>query len=158
MTLTITDAQNYSTKKDGSPILDREGKQKYRSRIKTVEKGDTWLTGFVYRELNAGDVIDAKIEIEEYQGAEQLRFSVIPNKTAQAQATQEKIDERVEKESTLVLLRTISESVQKIERHLITEGHIQAIKKPEEVVQITEEDLGEEFDIFAKDDLPDFGN
>lgn len=129
MKLTITEAQNYDKKKDGTQLVDRRGRQQFRSRIKTVEKGNEWLTGFVYKALNAGDVIDAEVKSEMYQGNPQLRFEVKVAPSQQAEAAQSNTSVLSELRAHTVFLKQILDKMDGIYMSISTHQTIDAMRK-----------------------------
>lgn len=92
MKLTIAEAQNFATKKDGSPMTDSRGKAQFRCVIKTVEKGEQRIGGFSYTELKAGEVIEADLKTEMYQGQPQLKFSIVTNPQRAVEASRNNSD------------------------------------------------------------------
>lgn len=128
MQLTITQVQNYDKKKDGSQILDNKGRPKYRSVIKTTEKGDQFLTGFVYKPLNVGDIIEAKVTEDVYNGNTQLRFDVIPDFKQQGQGAQSNSDVLAELRTHTVLLRDIGKTLEGMGMALSTHQTIESLK------------------------------
>lgn len=75
--LTITRISSTDKKKDGS-ILEGKFGTYFRVGIQTEEYGDQWLNGFSNRvpEYAVGDVIEAVVTTEEWQGKEQLKFKL----------------------------------------------------------------------------------
>lgn len=139
MELTITSVQNYDMDKKGNLIKDNKGVQKYRSVIKTNEKGNDFLTGFVYRPLNVGDVIDATITQEQYNGMTQLRFAINPKARNMAQAAQSTSDVLSELKNHTVFLKGILDRVEAIHMAISTHQTIENLKPKED--KFTPEDL-----------------
>lgn len=129
MKLTITEAQNYDKKKDGSQLVDRRGRQQFRSRIKTVEKGNEVLTGFVYKPLNAGDVIEADVKTEMYQNAPQLRFEIKVAPSQQVEATRSTTEVLSELRAHTVFLKQILDKMEGIYMSISTHQTIEAMRK-----------------------------
>ena len=124
MKLTITQATNYDKKKDGQQILDNRGKQKYRSVIKTVEHGEEFLSGFVYNPLKQGDVVEALIEEEMYNGKKNLKFTLAPRAKEGGNP-----DILSEMKTHTIVLRAIHEELERITNVLSTNQHIADMKK-----------------------------
>lgn len=148
MQLTITDVRSYHTKKDGSALIDRKGNPYIRTQIKTIEKGNEMLSGFVYQELKVGDVIEAKVETETYQGQPQLRFSIAPNMQRVAAGAENTSAVLAELKSQTAMLREIENSLSTFINGLTTEKLIADITSP----KVPEP----ETDVFPDDDLPGF--
>lgn len=159
--LTITEAYNDDKKRDGSQILDNRGRQKYRSRIKTSEKGEAFLTGFVYKPLMAGQVIEADVIQEEYNGQPQLRFTLkqTPQEKIQSTNTGEVLTEM---KTHTVFLRQILGTLEDIRIALATHKTIESMKKPEpakDPLDTFDENIGElPTDAMPVLDEDDFGN
>lgn len=77
MELKITSVQHYTTKKDGSPLIDKRGKPYQRAVIKTEQTGTEFVSGFVYEPLKEGQVIEANVIDDTYNGKLQKKFSII---------------------------------------------------------------------------------
>lgn len=169
MKLTLTQAYNDDKKKDGSPILGKNGQQKYRARIKTVEKGDEWLTGFVFKPLNKGDVIEAEVKSGIYNNAPQLTFDIVTKPQSAAPAYMPEV--LSEMKNHTVFLKNILSEIQRIGMSISTHQTIQAIKGPtytsgattdaavgdfmtEGTPVLSEDDYGDPFGF----DLPDADN
>lgn len=130
MKLTVNQATNYDKKKDGGLITDNRGKQKWRTVIKTNEYGDEFLSGFVYRPIQVGDVIEAEIKTETYNGAEKKVFSIVTPTAQKAEATQSSSDILSEMKTHTVLLKEILNKAEGIYMSISTYQTIESIKKP----------------------------
>jgi hypothetical protein len=91
----LTKIYKTSNKKDGSPLIDRNGKPFTRLSIKVQEYGDKWLSGFsnpsnqTWRE---GDTVEIEVE----QSGQYLNFKQPNPRTAnlqQLQTIEKKLDE-----------------------------------------------------------------
>jgi hypothetical protein len=164
MKLTVTSAQNYDKKKDGTAMLDgKTGRQKYRSVIKTVERGEEMLSGFVFKPIKAGDVIEADLKPDTYNGVTRMQFSII-------QTTQEKVQGAqtgeviVEMKNHTVFLKQILTTLEDIRIALATHQTIESMKKPptaptKEPLDTFDENIGElHTEALPVLDEEDFGN
>lgn len=158
--LTITSATNYDKKKDGQPIIDNKGIQKYRSVIKTVEKGEEFLSGFTYAPLQAGQVIEADIKIETFQGQDKMVFNIKDTQKAGVSSAQANSETTQELKNHTVLLKQILNAAESMSMSLATHQTIESMNKRDVVVtSFDEENIGE----FPTEALPvldeeDFGN
>lgn len=141
MRLTIIEAQNYDKKKDGNPILDNRGKQKFRSVIKTQERPGEYLTGFGYKALQPGEVIEAEVKIVSYNGQDKLEFQIVPSTEQKAAATQGNSDVLSELKTHTVLMKEILNKLEGVYMSISTHQTIEALKKPREEV-VGPEDFG----------------
>lgn len=162
MHLTITQASNYDSTKSGSPLIDKKGKPYFRSVIKTVEKGNEFLSGFVYQPLQVGHEIEAKVTSETYQGKVQLKFQIEPNGERMAQGAAHQSEVHSELKAQTSLLHLILEELEKFNRNAGLEKDISAIlgKKADRAPDYSDEDAlptdhSDEFPI-SEEDLPDF--
>lgn len=83
-TLTVVEAKNYSTKADGTPLVGQWGPY-FRSVIKVNEYTEP-LSGFPKHEIRAGQVLEAVVTKETYNGREQLKFKVTKSSGGNAHA------------------------------------------------------------------------
>ena len=80
MKLTLTYAGRFTTKKDGSPLIGKNGRPYTSLRIKANEYGDKYISGFESAETKdwkAGDTVEADVE----DTGQYLNFNV-PKKQA----------------------------------------------------------------------------
>lgn len=134
MQLHITQVTNHDKKKDNTPMLDSKGRQKYRSVIKTNEYGDQFLSGFVFRPLTVGEVIEADVTTEEYMGKPQLKFALIPSGKQVEAAVQNDSAIITELKNQTILLKAILDKSEGIYMSISTHQTIEALKKPKALV------------------------
>lgn len=144
--LTITSVQNYDKKKDGSPITDNKGRPKFRSVIKTVEKGETQLTGFGYKELEAGQVIEAEITTEQYNGNTQYKFDIKPDMGNVSRAAANTSNVEAELRNHTILLKQILTVLEGIQMSQSTHQIIESLKTPQKVSEKAPESSMEELE------------
>lgn len=128
MKLTITQVENHDKKKDGTPITDNKGRPKFRYSIKAVEKGNEYLTGFGYKPLNVGEVIEAEVSTKEYMGKSQLNFEIKAAGKEMAQAGEHTSAVLSEMKTHTVLLKDIVDKLESIYMSISTHQTIEAIK------------------------------
>lgn len=126
-TLKIISATNYDKKKDGLPIVDRKGRPQYRSVIK-AEGYQDFLTGFVYDPLQAGQEIEAKIEIGDYLGKPQYRFTQETDAGKVAQSAQGTNETMIELKNQTAILGKILDKLEGVYMSISTHQTINAIK------------------------------
>ncbi len=73
--ITLTQVARYTTKKDGSPLMGKNGKPYTSVRIKAQEYGDQWLSGFGNAE-NAKWQGNEQVELIVEKKGEYLNFSM----------------------------------------------------------------------------------
>ncbi len=88
MQLTINSVTHYAEKKDGTPLVDKRGKPYQRAVIKTKETGTDFLSGFVYQPLKEGQVIEAEVKEEEYNGKMSKKFHIVSKDKQEAEKTE----------------------------------------------------------------------
>lgn len=143
MKLTVTSATNYDKKKDGGEMRDSKGNKKYRSVIKTVEKGEETLSGFVFKPLNAGDIIEAELKPETYNGQTRMTFNITQSGAEKVQGVETGLV-LAEMKNHTVFLKQILSAVEGIHMSLSTHQTIEAIKKPSTILTaFDEENIGE---------------
>lgn len=160
--LTVTSATNYDKKKDGTPMLDNKGRQKYRSVIKTVERGEEMMSGFVFKPIQAGEVIEAELKPETYNGVTRMSFSIVTPASEVARAAGNDSAVISELKNHTVLLKNIHNTLEDIRIAFSTHSTIEAMRKGEPQVIVTtfdEQNIGE----FPTEAMPvldeeDFGN
>lgn len=153
MKLTITEARCYDKKKDGSALTDKNGRQKYRCVIKTTEKGNELLSGFTFKPLKAGDVIEAEVKEEEYQGQKRLAFSIVPTKNAPAESPAVLAEMKLQ----TAILKDIANRVEAIYLSISTHQTIASIgKKPAPEDEYSGDQPGD-FDSAPSADEDDYG-
>lgn len=164
MKLTITEAQNFDTKRDGSPMTDSRGRAQYRCVIKTVEKGDQRIGGFSYKELKPGDVIDADLKTEMYQGQSQLKFFIVTKPQEAVQVARNNSDVLAELKNQTALLNLILGTTDSIKMAISTHQTISAMAPKsiqpnfDSVIDTTDSDIGDlPSDSLEVDDEWDFG-
>lgn len=162
MKLTVTSAQNYGTKKDGTQMVDNKGNQKYRSVIKTVERGEEMLSGFVFKPINVGDILEAAIKPEIYNGVSRMTFSITPTTQEKVQGAQTG-DVIAEMKNHTVFLRQILATLESIQMSLSTHQTIEAMRKPtppvKDPLDTFDENIGDlPTEGLAVLDEEDFGN
>lgn len=75
MQITLTKVFRSTTKKDGTPLIGKNGRPYTKLALKCNEHGDKWLSGFDGKETQGwreGDTVNVEIE----QNGEYLNFSV----------------------------------------------------------------------------------
>lgn len=163
MKLTVTKAYNDDKNKAGVPYLTKTGKQQYRSRIQTVERGEEWLSGFVFKQLQAGEVIEADLTNDPKYG---MQFRIAANPAAMAGAAQSDSAVTAELKNHTIFLKQILTTLEGMAMSMATHQTIEAIKKPAPAVapvlapvDTFDEGLGEiQTDALEVSDEDDFGD
>lgn len=157
MQITLTKVFRSTKKKDGTPLIGKNGRPYTKLAIKTNEHGDRWLSGFDGKETQGwkeGDTVDVIVE----EKGEYLNFSV-PKKEAQSSAAIEKLIEKIDAVNTNAL-RAIS-MIKQLAEELERAG---VIKRPEAKIAgtdlpypVRDESNTPNFDkSFDDEDLPQF--
>lgn len=94
MELHITKIARFTTKKDGSPLVNKNGKPYTSVRIQTQEHGDKWLSGFENAEVKNW-AEGATVDVEVTQNGDYFNFS-IPKKDSVDNALLEKTFQNTE--------------------------------------------------------------
>lgn len=133
MKLTLTYAENHDKKKDGTPITDNKGRAKFRYSIKAMEKGNEYLTGFGYKPLNVGEVIEAEVTTKEYMGKPQLNFEIKAAGKEIAQAGENTSAVLSELKTHTILMKEILDKLDSVYMSISTHQTIEAIRSKKSV-------------------------